>query len=38
MFQGTIDDFYRQRDETGRPVLNFLDLPLMQSSVALPIG
>lgn len=37
MVQATLDDFLNQNEKELPAVLNFLDLPLCQSNVALPI-
>ena len=34
----TLDDFLTQRETDHQMVMNFLDLPLIHSSVSLPIG
>lgn len=38
LLRATLDDFLAQRESENRTVLNFLDLPLMHSSISLPIG
>lgn len=38
LLRATLDDFLTQRESENRTVLNFLDLPLMHSSISLPIG
>ena len=36
--RATLDDFLTQREMGNHLALNFLDLPLIHSSVSLPIG
>ena len=38
LYQATLDDFFSQRESNTRAILNFMDLPLNQSSVSVPMG